>query len=276
VWGHKQEFRVIVMCCVLQISRSGYYAWVKKPKANRAIENESLLFNIRVFFKESKGTYGSPRIHKDMQEAGFKIGLNRAARIMRKAGLKADRIYKKQYKRNIKENEAAPNIINQNFSSDAPNQKWVTDITQIRTYEGWLYLATVCDLYSRMIIGWSMQSVAKNKLVLDALLMAVSRRQPKKQVIIHSDQGSQFTSNDWKAFCKNHNLILSMSRTGNCLDNAVIESFYSTLKKEKIKGKVYKTRNQAKLDIFEYIETFYNNKRKHSYIGFLSPKNFEK
>jgi len=263
------------MCRVLRISRSGYYAWVKKPRSKRAIENESILFNIRVFFNKSKRTYGSPRIHKEMQESGFKIGLNRVAKIMRKAGLKADRIYKKQYKQNIREIEAAPNIINQDFRAEAPNQRWVTDITQIRTYEGWLYLAVVCDLYSRMIIGWSMQSVATNKLVLDALLMAVLRRQPKQQVIIHSDQGSQFTSNDWKAFCKNHNLILSMSRRGNCLDNAVIESFNSTLKKEKIKGQVYKTRNKAKLDIFEYIETFYNTKRRHSYIGFLSPINFE-
>ena len=211
-----------------------------------------------------------------MIEAGFKIGLNRVARLMSNAGLKAERIYKKRYKRKVKENEAAPNIINQNFRANAPNLKWVTDITQIRTCEGWLYLAVVCDLYSRMIIGWSMRNSAKNNLVLDALLMAIMRRQPKQKVIIHSDQGSQYTSNQWKSFCEKHNLILSMSRKGACLDNAVIESFYSTLKKEIIKGKVYKTRNQAKSDIFEYIETFYNIKRKHSYIGFLSPKNFEK
>lgn len=263
------------MCRVLQVSRSGYYAWLKKPRSKRVIENERFLFNIRVFFNKSKGTYGSPRIYKEMEEAGFKISLNRVARIMRKAGLKADRIYRKQYKRNSKRTEAAPNIINQDFRADAPNLKWVTDITQIRTYEGWLYLAVVCDLYSRMIIGWSMRNSAKNNLVSDALLMAIMRRQPKKQVIIHSDQGSQYTSNQWKSFCKKHNLILSMSRKGACLDNAVIESFYSSLKKEIIKGKVYKTRNQAKLDIFEYIETFYNTKRKHSYIGFLSPNNFE-
>jgi putative transposase len=263
------------MCRVLQVSRSGYYAWIKKSKSKRAIENERFLFNIRVFFNKSKGIYGSPRIHKEMQEAGFKIGLNRVARIMQKAELKANRIYKKHYKQNIKENKAASNIINQDFKADAPNLKWVTDITRIRTYEGWLYLAVVCDLYSRMIIGWSMQSAPTNKLVLNALLMAVLRRQPKQQVVIHSDQGSQYTSNQWKDFCKKHNLIISMSKKGNCLDNAVIESFYSTLKKEIIKGKVYKTHNQAKLDIFEYIETFYNTKRKHSYIGFLSPINFE-
>ena len=263
------------MCRVLRVSRSGYYAWVKRGKSKRAIENEGFLFNIRVFFNESKGTYGSPRIYKEMEEAGFKISLNRVARIMQKAGLKANRIYKKQYKRKGKVTQAASNIINRDFKADAPNIKWVTDITQIRTYEGWLYLAVVCDLYSRMIIGWSMQNSPTNKLVSDALLMAILKRQPKKQVIIHSDCGSQYTSNQWKNFCKKHNLILSMSRKGACLDNAVIESFYSTLKKEVIKGKVYKTRNQAKSDIFEYIETFYNAKRKHSYIGFLSPKNFE-
>lgn len=221
------------MCKVLKISRTGYYAWVKRSKLNRAIENEKFLFNIRVFFNKSRGRYGSPRIYKEMMEAGFKIGLNRVARIiMREAGLKANRIYKKQYKQNIKENEAAPNIINQDFKADAPNLKWVTDITQIRTYEGWLYLAVVCDLYSRMIIGWSMQSAPTNKLVLNALLLAVLRRQPKQQVIIHSDQGSQYTSNQWKDFCKKHNLIISMSKKGNCLDNAVIESFYSTFLKK--------------------------------------------
>ena len=263
------------MCRVLRVSRSGYYAWLKKPETKRGIETERFLFNIRIIFKESQGTYGSPRIYKEMIEAGFKIGLNRVARLMSKAGLKAERIYKKQYKRKGKGTEAASNIINRNFKADAPNRKWVTDITQIRTYEGWLYLATVCDLYSRMIIGWSMQNAPTNKLALDALLMAILQRQPKKQVIIHSDCGSQYTSNQWKNFCEKHNLIISMSRKGACLDNAVIESFYSTLKKEVIKGKVYKTRNQAKLDIFEYIETFYNTKRKHSYINFLSPKNFE-
>ena len=177
---------------------------------------------------------------------------------------------------NIKENESAPNIINQDFKAEAPNRKWVTDITQIRTYEGWLYLAVVCDLYSRMIIGWSMQSAPTNRLVLNALSMALLRRQPKQKIIIHSDQGSQYTSNQWKNFCKKHNLILSMTKKGNCLDNAVIESFYSSLKKEIIKGQVYKTRNLAKLDIFEYIETFYNSNRRHSYIGWISPKDFEK
>lgn len=272
---NRYEFRIVVMCRVLRISRSGYYAWIKKPRSRRVIENERLLSKIRVIFKESKGIYGSPRIHKEMQEAGFRTGINRVARLMRKAGLKAVRKYKRQYKQYIKASVAAPNIINRDFTAEAPNQRWVTDITQIRTYEGWLYLAAVCDLYSRMIIGWSMQSAAKSKLVLDALSMAILRRQPKKPVIIHSDQGSQYASDEWKTFCKKHNLILSMSRKGNCLDNAVIESFNSTLKKEKIKGQVYKTRNQAKLDIFEYIETFYNNKRRHSYIGFISPNNFE-
>ena len=263
------------MCRVLRINRSGYYAWLKKPKSNRAIVNEKLLSEIKVFFKKSGETYGSPRIHKDMQEAGFRVGVNRIAGLMRKSGLRACRKYKRAYKRYIKTSIAAPNIINQDFTAQAPNQKWVTDITQIRTHEGWLYLAVVCDLYSRMIVGWSMQSAANSKLVLDALLMAVLRRQPKQEVIIHSDQGSQYISDNWKSFCKKYNLTLSMSRRGNCLDNAVIESFNSTLKKEKIRGQIYKTRKQAKLDIFEYIETFYNTKRKHSYIGFLSPLDFE-
>jgi len=182
------------MCRVLRINRSGYYAWIKNPKSDHSIENEKLLKEIGFFFKESVQTYGSPRIHKEMQEAGFKIGLNRVARLMRKGGLTACRIYKKQYKRHIKASEIAPNIISQDFRAEAPNQKWVTDITQIRTYEGWLYLAAVCDLYSRKIIGWSMQSKAKSKLVLDALSMAVLRRQPKQQVVIHSDQGSQYDS----------------------------------------------------------------------------------
>jgi len=160
----------------LSISCSGYYAWVKKPKSKRAIKNEDFLFNIRIFFNKSKGTYGSPCIYKEMEEAMFNIGLERIARIMGKADLKDSRVYKKQYKQSIKENDAAPNIINQDFKAEVPNRKWVTDIIQIRTYEVWLYLAMVCDLYSRMIIGWSMRNTLTNKPVLYALLMAVLRR----------------------------------------------------------------------------------------------------
>jgi putative transposase len=194
---------------------------------------------------------------------------------MRINGLRAIRGYKKPRYKAGKPAVVAPNRLEQNFSVDAPDRVWVTDITYIRTFEGWLYLAVVVDLYSRIVVGWSMKSTLSRELVLDALLMAVWRRRPKHPVIVHSDQGSQYGSDDAVRFCKDHGLIPSMSRRGNCFDNAVAESFFSSLKKERIRRRIYQSREEARADVFDYIEVFYNRNRRHSHLGQVSPHDFE-
>ena len=219
--------------------------------------------------------YGSSRVYLDLREAGERIGRKRVARIMRSHRIRAIRGYKMPRNVFSMPSVIAPNRLQRQFTVDRPDHAWVTDITYIRTWEGWLYLAVVMDLHSRMIIGWSMQPTLARDIVLDALLMAVWRRKPKQPVIVHSDQGSQYGSDDWIRFCKAHKLDPSMSRRGNCWDNAVAESFFSSLKKERIRKKVYRTRDHAKADIFEYIEMFYNRTRRHSHLGGVSPEVFE-
>lgn len=272
---YRPEFKVCSMCRVLRVQRSGFYKWLVMPKSNRQIADEKLTEDIRHFFKESDETYGSPRIHADLQESGVRCGKKRVERLMRLSKLKALRTYKQRRRRYGMPSTVSPNLLGQEFKAESVNEKWVTDITQIRTYEGWLYLAVVEDLYSRRVVGWSMQSNMRKDLVLDAILMAVWRRYPENDVIIHSDQGSQYGSDSWIRFCKDHGLIPSMSRRGNCYDNAALESFNGTLKKERVRGRIYRTRGEAKADIFEYIEMFYNPKRRHSYIGNVSPVRFE-
>lgn len=264
------------MCRVLKVHRSGYYAWKIKPLSDRAIEDAALLIEIRQSYAQSHGIYGSPRIYCDLRETGFACGENRVARIMRIASIKSIRGYRKPRFKSGKPDIAAPNRLQQQFTVSKPDETWVTDITYIRTHEGWLYLAVVIDLYSRAIIGWSMKPSMATEIVLDALLMATWRRKPKLPVIIHSDQGSQFGSDDFVRWCKDNRLIPSMSRRGNCYDNAVAESFFSNLKKERIKRKIYSTREEAKSDIFDYIEVFYNRTRRHSFLNQLSPMAFEK
>ena len=263
------------MCRVLRVHRSGYYAWFKKPLSDRAVEDQRLLARIRESYLASGGIYGSPRIQRDLKELGEYCGENRVARLMRYHGLRAIRGYKKPRHKSGKAATVLPNRLEQCFEVAGQDQAWVTDITYIRTYEGWLYLAVVVDLYSRMIVGWSMKASLERALVLDALLMAVWRRRPRNKVIIHSDQGSQYGSDDWLRFCRDHNLKPSMSRRGNCYDNAVVESFFSSLKKERVRRKIYKTRDEARTDLFDYIEIFYNRKRRHSYLGQQSPYDFE-
>ncbi len=216
-----------------------------------------------------------PRVHRDLVEAGERIGEKRVARLMRSAGIAAIRGYRKPRYKSGSPCVMAPNRLGQCFDVDGPDQAWVTDITYIRTWEGWLYLAVVMDLYSRLVVGWSMGSALARGLVLDALLMSVWRRRPKEKVIVHSDQGSQYGSDDWIRFCDDNNLVTSMSRRGNCYDNAVAESFFSSLKKERIRRRIYRTRKEARSDIFEYIEMFYNRTRRHSYVGYVSPMEFE-
>ena len=211
----------------------------------------------------------------DLKETGETCGKHRVYRIMKAHNIKAIHGYKKPRVVNGRPSILAPNTLNRAFKVSTPDTVWVTDITYIRTWQGWLYLAVVLDLFSRRVVGWSMKPTLAREIVLDALMMAVWRRKPRSRVLVHSDQGSQYGSDDWRRFCLHHNLEPSMSRRGNCWDNAVAESFFSSLKKERIKKRIYKTRDLARADIFDYIEVFYNRNRRHSRPGSLSPEAFE-
>jgi putative transposase len=272
---HQSTFHLSSMCRVLQVQRSGYYAWRNCPQSHRQQADTALLVHIKQSFEDSHGIYGSPRVHRDLREVGMHCGQKRVARLMHQANLRSVRGYKRPRYKAGKPASTAPNLLQRQFTFDHPDQAWVTDITYIRTYEGWLYLAVVIDLYSRMVVGWSMKSTMTTELVLDALMMACWRRHPNNPVIIHSDQGSQFGSDDFNRWCKDNDLRPSMSRRGNCWDNAVAESFFSSLKKERIKRQIYASKQEAKSDIFDYIEGFYNRVRRHSHLDQLSPFAFE-
>lgn len=276
IQAHQKEFATRNLCRMMRVHRSGYYAWIKQPKSARKKDDERLVGLIKQFWLESGCVYGYRKIHQDLRELGEGCGKNRVARLMKQVGLKAQVGYKKPRYKGGKAAILAENHLNQEFDVQTPNQVWVSDITYVRTYEGWLYLAVVIDLFSRQIVGWSMQPKMHADLVLNAMLMAVWRRKPKKEVLVHSDQGSQYTSIDWQNFLKSHNLACSMSRRGNCYDNAVAESFFQLLKRERIKRKIYKNREEARQDIFNYIEMFYNPVRRHGYNDDLSPVEFEK
>ena len=264
------------MCRVMRVHRSGYYAWMKEPESARQREDRRIVGLIRGFHEASDRSYGSPRITRDLRETGEQCNEKRVARLMKQEGLKAKVGYRRPRYKAGRPALVVINRLEQNFDVPRPDYAWVTDITYIRTWEGWLYLAVVLDLFSRIVVGWSMKSTLERELVLDALLMAVWRRKPKGKVIVHSDQGSQYGSDDWMRFCRDHNIEPSMSRRGNCFDNAVAESFFSSLKKERIGRHIYRTREEARSDIFDYIEVFYNRTRRHSYLGQMSPYEFEK
>ena len=261
----------------MSVHPSGYYAWKASPYSPRAREDQRLLGHIKQAWLESGGVYGYRKVHDDMQAQGERCGKHRVARLMKQEGLRSQTGYHRRPGHySGRPAVVAPNHLQRQFTVNEPNKAWVTDITYIRTHEGWLYLAVVLDLFSRQVIGWSMQSRIDRELVLNALLMAVWRRQPKQEVLVHSDQGSQFSSYDWQDFLKAHCLVPSMSRRGNCHDNAVAESFFQLLKRERIKRKTYHDREEARRDIFDYIEMFYNPKRRHGSANGLSPVEFEK
>ncbi len=272
---HRGEFSIKTMCRIFKLNRSGFYAWMAKPLSNRAIEDQRLLKVIRRFYIASGATYGSPWIHRDLREEGETCSVHRVAKIMRKNKIKAQIGYKRRYMKGGKLASVADNLLNREFNSDAPNKSWVSDITYVRTYEGFLYVATVLDLFSRRIVGWSMDKNMDRHLVIRALMMAVWKRQPKERVLVHSDQGSQYGSADYLSFMKENNLEPSMSRRGNCHDNAVAESFFATFKKRVTQRKIYTTREDAKREIFNFIEMFYNPVKRHSHTGGVSPAKFE-
>ncbi|PHH04698.1 IS3 family transposase [Leclercia adecarboxylata] len=266
---------VRLLCRVLDVHPSGFYAWLQQPHSQRHQTDLRLAGQIKQFWLESGCVYGYRKIHLDLRDSGQQCGVNRVWRLMKRVGIKAQVGYRSPRARKGEASIVSPNRLQRQFNPDAPDERWVTDITYIRTHEGWLYLAVVVDLFSREIIGWSMQSRMTKDIVLNALLMAVWRRNPQKQVLVHSDQGSQYTSHEWQSFLKSHGLEGSMSRRGNCHDNAVAESFFQLLKRERIKKKIYGTREEARSDIFDYIEMFYNSKRQHGSSDQMSPTEYE-
>jgi len=267
---------VVVLCRSLNVSRSGYYSWrARKPSAN-AVENNSLARNISDIHKETLYTYGSPRMHVELLDRGHQASRGRVERLMRKHGLAAIQGKKNKRTEQNRNNESAvANILDRNFKAAAPNKKWVSDITFIQTREGFLYLAVVLDLYSRAIVGWSMSHRINENLVQDALSMAVERREVNNGLLLHSDQGSQYKANGYQQRLRDLQITCSMSRKGECHDNAVAESFFHSLKTELVCEQVYINRSVARQEIFKYIEVFYNRKRRHSTLGYKSPLDFE-
>ncbi|MGY8619744.1 IS3 family transposase [Pantoea agglomerans] len=266
---------VRLLCRVLDVHPSGFYAWLQQPHSQRHQADLRLTGQIKQFWLESGCVYGYRKIHLDLRDSGQQCGVNRVWRLMKRVGIKAQVGYRSPRARKGEASIVSPNRLQRQFNPDAPDERWVTDITYIRTHEGWLYLAVFVDLFSRKIIGWSMQSRMTKDIVLNALLMAVWRRNPQKQVLVHSDQGSQYTSHEWQSFLKSHGLEGSMSRRGNCHDNAVAESFFQLLKRERIKKKIYGTREEARSDIFDYIEMFYNSRRRHGSSDQMPPTEYE-
>lgn len=273
---HRQQYPIYLMCQVLEVSVSGYYAWRQRPMSRRAKANQLLVQQIKATHQRSYGSYGSPRVHAELVAQGLGCGHNRVARLMRQHRIVAKQRQRRRRTtvRNLTD-PVAPNLLDRQFQAKAANRKWVADLSYIPTQEGDLYLATVMDLYSRKIVGWAMEDHLKTELPLAALTMALEQRQPPPGLLHHSDRGSQYTSDLYQSVLSGYHCLISMSRVGNCLDNAAIESFFGTLKSELTHHRQYRTRAEAKSDIFLYIEGFYNRRRRHSALGYLSPDQFE-
>ncbi len=274
---HREQFPVQRMCTVMGVSPSGYYAWRNRPTSKRTQENKKLVVEISNIYAESGATYGSPRIHEELLDRGHSVSKNRVARLMQAKKIGVYRKKRRIITTNSTHNSpVAPNLLNRVFTADRPNQKWLGAITYIPTAEGWLYLAAVLDMFSRKIVGWAMDDNMESQLVEQAFLMAARNRKPPKGILHHSDRGSQYASDLYRACLADYNIQVSMSRTGNCYDNAPMESFFSTLKCDRVHRMNYLTRQEAKTDIFRYVEGFYNRSRRHSSLGYLSPENFER
>jgi len=273
----KAEHSIKLMCRVLEVSRSGFHAWAARERSPRALADEALSGRIAEIFAESGETYGSPRVHAELRlEDGLRLSRKRVERLMRLAGL-AGEIKRQRGKTTIRVKgvRTAPDLVERDFNPTAIDRLWCADMTYIRTWEGWLYLASVMDCYSRKIVGWAMADHMRAELVVEALEMAVARRRPAGRPVHHSDQGSQYTSLIFTQRCRSAGLDVSMGSRGDCFDNAAIESFHATLKKDLINRRPWPTKAEARTAMFEYIETFYNRKRRHSRLGMLSPVDFE-
>lgn len=262
---------------MLKVSRSGYYEWKKRPPSHRSRSDDRLLELIKLSFKQSRETYGYRRIYNDLRKGGEFCGRDQVARLMRKNGIRPKTVKKFKVTTDSRHNKPVhENKLDRQFTAKKPNQSWVSDITYIETQEGWLYLAAVMDLFSRKIIGWAMSPRMQAELVGNALQMALKHRQLNGELIFHSDRGSQYASDYVQAILKEKNLTCSMSRKGNCWDNAVMESFFHSLKTECIYHEKFKTREEAKKTIFDYIEVFYNRQRRHTFLNYCSPVEYEK
>ena len=274
---HRGAFPVDLMCRSLGVGSSGFYAWLKRPESPRRRDNLRLLTEIKAVYRRSRKTYGSPRIYAELNETGHTCSRYRVARLMRQHGIVSK--HKKKFRATTNSVHCFPiaeNLLQRRFNVSKPGQCWVSDITYVPTLEGWLYLAVTLDLFHRKVIGWSMGRWITRQLAIDALNMAIKNGCFESGLIHHSDRGVQYASNEFQTLLKANEIRCSMSRKGDCWDNAVAESFFHTLKVELIHGKTYNTRQEAKTAIFEYIEGFYNRQRRHSYLGYLSPVDFEK
>jgi putative transposase len=272
----KAAFPVRLLCRTLQVSRAGFYAWQTRPPARRQQDDDRVSVQIAAIHAESRQRYGSPRIHAELRDRGCRMARKRVARLMRVRGLAARR--RRRFRTTTHSRHPfpiAPNVLARQFDRAAPDQAWVTDITYIPTGEGWLYLAVILDLHSRFAVGWAMSARITDDLTLDALNMALARRRPPPGLLHHSDQGSQYASGDYQRVLAQHGVVCSMSRRGNCWDNAVAESFFATLKVELVHDAAWTTRTTARAELFDYLELFYNGQRRHSALGYLSPRVFE-
>jgi putative transposase len=272
---HCSGLRVEKMCRALKVSRSGYYAWADRGPSRREQTNQQLLVKIKRSYDDSRQLYGSPRVTVDLRESGETCNRKRVARLMRLNGIAAKTKRRFKVTTNSRHNHAAaPNLVNQEFTAGKPGQLWTSDITYLWTKAGWLYLSVVLDVYNRQIVGWAMSERLNRQIVIAPLQQAMNRRSPTENLIFHSDQGSQYTSDEFRQLLHNHGILASNSGQGNCYDNAITETFFHTLKTELVYFENYQTREEARLSVFEYIEVFYNRQRRHSALGYKSPIDF--
>lgn len=271
------QFPVEVCCDVLEVSRSGYYAWRDRPDSARAKRRRELAAKVKAVHEQNRGVYGSPRVFQALKASGESVCENTVAKVMAEQEIRAKskKTFVPRTTDSAHEQPVAPNVLGRQFQAEFPDRKWAADITYVPTDEGWLYLAGVIDLCSRRVVGWSMADHMRTELVSDALGMALDRRRPDQGLLHHSDRGVQYASEDYQHLLQSHGIECSMSGKGDCWDNAVMESFWATLKTELVNHERYQTRAQARASIFEYIEVFYNRVRLHSSLGYLSPEQFE-
>ena len=277
--AEKARYPIVTLCKVLDVSESGYHAWKRRPPSTRATENERITAHLKAGFKRSRATYGSPRLTEELREGGQRVGRHRVARLMRDAGLRARR--PRRFKRTTDSRHAlpvAPNLVERRFNEigSAPNKLWVSDLTYVRTWQGWVYLCVFVDVFSRKVVGWTLDTTMETHLVTGALKMALVRRSPSSGLIVHSDRGSQYASHAFRDVLDAHGIVQSMSRKGDCWDNSIAESFFATIKGELLDRRSWATREHVEAAVGEWIEVFYNGERRHSSLGNVSPVDYER